>query len=190
MTALNISVAVDADDGYSREGTQWGGGDTEIHVGRLDNYAWDGFFRFVNVTIPQGATIDSAILRIVASTTRAVDTALTDLVGEDADNATAPTDWDDWVGRARTSARVAWDNIPQWTSGTAYDSVDMSSVIQEIVDRAGWASGQALNIFWEDDGSSEGALRDGSSHEHATHAPVELRVTYTAPAPGGYAAVF
>jgi len=50
----------------------------------------------------------------------------------------------------RTTARVDWDDIPAWTAGNDYDSPEIKTVIQEIVDRPGWASGQDMVIFWED----------------------------------------
>ncbi len=48
--------------------------------------------------------------------------------------------------RTKTVASVTWNNLPAWTGGDFYDTLDLSSIIQEIVDRPGWASGNAMAI--------------------------------------------
>ena len=53
----------------------------------------------------------------------------------------------------KTTSQVAWSNIPNWTSNRATEASktsDISSVIQEIIDQDGWASGNALIIFIRD----------------------------------------
>lgn len=112
-----------------------------------------GGMRFTNITIPQGATINGAHLTLKAASSYSGTDCNTRISAEDVDD--APTFADDkaafdarWA--ARTTARVDWDNIPEWTPGTDYNSPEIKTVIQEIVDRGGWASGQAIVIFWED----------------------------------------
>jgi hypothetical protein len=109
--------------------------------------------RFTNVTIPPGSVITAAYLTLRARLSESGTACLTRISAEDVDD--APTFADDlavFITRwnARTAARVNWDNIPNWTADTNYNSPEIKTVIQEIVDRAGWASGNDIVIFWED----------------------------------------
>jgi hypothetical protein len=81
-----------------------------------------------------------------------------------------------------TSAQVNWDNIPTWSSNTWYNSPDISSVIQELVN-AHAPNNEALAFFWDDHEARSGAYsRICRSYEYdgATSAP-KLHIAYTAP---------
>jgi len=115
--------------------------------------------RFVSVMIPRGTTISEAHLTLRAFESRDEDVVRSRISAEDVDDAAIFADDGDafdtrWA--ARTTARVDWDSIGSWVAGTDYDSPDIKTVIQEIVDRPGWNSGQDMVIFWEDfDGRSD-----------------------------------
>jgi hypothetical protein len=54
----------------------------------------------------------------------------------------------------KTTAEVAWSNIPNWTNNQATAvarTPDISNIIQEIIDQDAWAGGNALIIFIRDD---------------------------------------
>jgi hypothetical protein len=52
--------------------------------------------------------------------------------------------------RIKTSASVTYANVPAWTTANAYyGSADLKAIIQQIVNRPGWTSGNALVIFQE-----------------------------------------
>lgn len=108
--------------------------------------------RFTNITIPKGATIDQAHLTLRSRLNKAAGPCRTRISAENVDN--APTFIDDcWVfddRYANNTATVDWDSIPAWTTDEEYDSPDIKTVIQAIIDRPGWASGNAIVIFWED----------------------------------------
>jgi len=120
-----------------------------------------GGMRFQNVTIPQGATITAAYITIYCYTPCNGTVVRTRIIGDDEDNAAAFSTLADFqarrgiiVGGANdnyiTSAYVDWDGMAAWSAGVSYNSADISAVIQEIVNRAGWASGNALVLFWDD----------------------------------------
>jgi len=86
---------------------------------------------------------------------------------------------------ARTTARVDWDNIGAWTLNTDYNSPDIKTVIQEIVDRAGWASGNDIVIFWDDfdDRSTHNTSRWRLAYSYTTPASApKLYIEWTIPA--------
>jgi hypothetical protein len=135
--------------------------------------------RFQNITIPKGATITSATMNVVLQENS--ETIATNIYCEDADDAVAfansagvkPSD------RSLTDAYTAWDLSTAWSAGTGYDSVDFSSCVQEVIDRDGWESGNALVILVKDDGTSGGNNRTLYSYESSTANAATLTVEYT-----------
>lgn len=135
--------------------------------------------RFLNVTIPQGDTINSATVT-VEITSAAYDDPDVDIYAEDTDDAaTFTTSASDISGRTPTTAVV------QWTAGSIGGGVqvspDIAAVIQEIVSRPGWASGNDIVIIFK--GRSTNPFRfyayDNGAGTYAT-----LDVTYTAGSSG------
>jgi hypothetical protein len=79
----------------------------------------------------------------------ATDTVQADAIiyAEDSHNAAAPLDRDDYVAKDLTTASVDWSEIESWTSGNPYDTPDISAIIQEIVRKGAWSSGNAIQIM-------------------------------------------
>lgn len=142
--------------------------------------------RFTTVPIPNGVTIDSASVSIWATGGRFM--ARTKLRGEDADNPATFSTKGDFDARPRTTAAIDWDipNSSAWHSPVEQwrQSPDISSVIQEIVDRPGWSSGNALVLFWADDGSASNNRATGESYDDVPSEAPKLNVTYTVAATG------
>lgn len=139
--------------------------------------------RFQNITVPQGAIINSAKLTIESGG----DTdglPKTRISAEKADNAVEIADDSaafDTRWTNRTTARVDWDDgsIPL---GVPTDSPDIKSVIQEVVSRASWSSGNAILIFWDDfeDRSAHGANRyHVAFYENVSYNQPKLTIDYT-----------
>ena len=108
---------------------------------------YKAFFRFQNVVVPQGATIDSAYIKLNWEGGRNTDFLV---AAVDVDDFDAPTDNTYAAHDTETTATVSW-NIPyegSQDSGKYYKtSPDIKTIIQEIVDRAGWSSGNAIGII-------------------------------------------
>ncbi len=157
------------------------------------NYKNGAGMRFLNMIIPKGSSIDTAKLTLRAAINRAGTVCNTRISAEDVDDAITFADDSgafDTRWAARTTARVDWDGIAAWTAGVDYDSPEIKTVIQEIVDRGGWASGQDMVIFWDDfeDRSTHAdfALRAPQSYDgSATFAP-KLVITFTPPTSRGW----
>ena len=184
MATLEVSVVAGADDGYSDSA---GGFTPALNNNVVGNISavFDMWLRFLNVTVPVGATITSAYLEVYGfHNVNSID-VVSNIYANDADDATLPTTRATHEAKARTTAFTAWDNPAAW-SGATRQSDDLSAVIQEVVDRPGWASGNALMILWDDDGSPAGPDNrlHASSYEHATHPAPLLHIEYTEPASG------
>jgi len=105
--------------------------------------------RFQNVALPQGAAITAAHIDFVATDGNSENTGIS-IWGEDTNDATQFNDSDDNISdRIKTSGSVAWNNIENWSMNQTYPTPDIAAIIQEIVCRAGWSSGNDLVIVLE-----------------------------------------
>ena len=147
-------VEAGADDGqytvnwatFSATGTQDRAGKSST----TDN--WDTILRFSNCTIPAKAKIVSASIELYqVQTVSGKDINLT-IVGNDADNAAAPANASEYANLVLTTATVAWE-LEAITATGFLKSPDITSIIQEIVDRAGWVSGNAVQILVKNNNS-------------------------------------
>jgi len=193
MTTLNLQVGASTDNCWRRlTPAYWELASNNIQAGAdaAPNYQYGAGMRFADVTIPKGATIIAAYLTLTCGYATAATVANTKISAEGIDNAPTFADdaavFDTRFGN-HTTARPVWNAIPAWTVDTEYQSPEIKTVIQEIVNRAGWVSGNAIAIFWEDydDDSTHVALArricyayDGDSDK----AP-KLHIEYTIPTP-------
>ena len=79
----------------------------------------------------------------------------------------------DISSRALTSASTAWTPTA-WTTGSDYNSPDIASVVQEIVDQGTWASGNDIAIIITGTGHRASQAYDTDPSNAA-----QLVVTYT-----------
>ena len=112
----------------------------------LSNEDWIGQ-RFTNVTIPQGAYIISAYVTVTSSNQDAGNFSAT-VYGEAADNSSVfTTSSSNISNRSRTSASATWSANGNWKAGDVNVTPELRTVVQEIVNRSGWASGNSLSIL-------------------------------------------
>jgi len=184
MATLNVSVTASTDDGYyaSVSGTTFSATATFLNLGVAGGGVIYGtWMRFLNVTIPQGSTISSAVITFVSSIGATGTVCNVKINCEDADNPVVPTTAADARSRARTS-NTLWSSIGSWTTGTSYATPNFSASLQTVINRVGFASGNAIQVFIEDNGSTTGAIRQPASWDHTTRAEPALDITYTDPA--------
>lgn len=192
-----FQVAASGDDAYRRLGNPaFSLTQASVSVGSSGgvNYALGAGMRFLNITIPKGSTIDSTKLTFVASASRSNATVNSRISAEDVDDAITFADnagaFDTrWANR--TTARMDWDGVTGWTAETEYDSpttdgaTTFASIIQEVIDRGGWASGNDIVIFWEDFDNRSTAVsltfRDAYSWDNDTNKAPKLVITWTEP---------
>ncbi len=104
--------------------------------------------RFENVLLPPQAVIVDAHIQFTVSSISNVDPCSLYVQAEDVDDA-PPIGWLQFglSSRGRTTAGVDWQPA-QWVAvndnGPAQQTPDLSSVVQELVDRAGWQQGNDL----------------------------------------------
>jgi len=148
----------DTDDSVSFTGTFINIDATTEHSGN----------RFPTVAVPSGATIGLAKFSMYIHLS-SYDEAKHQLRGElAADAVTFTTGSNNIDARARTTATNQWDNATgfgaetgqlwEWgaPTGQPTNGVNIKSIIQEIIDQGGWASGNALVLIYEQHTSSSG----------------------------------
>ena len=146
--SLERSVAASSDDAEEPTGAavNLSSGDLELI---MDASAQTVGLRWTGISIPRGATITGAYIQFAA---REAQTEVTNLVvrGHAVDNVpTFTSAVGNISGRARTTATVNWSPA-SWTAnvtGPAQRTSELKTIIQELVNRSGWVSGNALAII-------------------------------------------
>lgn len=133
--------------------------------------------RFAQVAIPPGATITRAYLEF---TTDEPDSGAATLIfyGEASDNAAGYSYRNyDLSSRSRTAASVTWENVPPWlVVAETHPTPDLSPIVQAIVSRSGWTSGNSLAFIVT--GSGE---RTAVAYDSDPQAAPLLHVEYVPP---------
>jgi hypothetical protein len=160
MATGTFKVVAASDNAYTAQGFDTYTSGSFVRVGN-NQYPNEGYLRFPSVTIPSGSTITSAKITLYARDNFAdgVGTYLK-IRGNDVSTAVAPVSYAEYMALALTTASIDWDP-GNWTLDTAYDSGDITTIIQEIIDGGSWASGNAIAILLKDDTSTQYIIRDG-----------------------------
>jgi uncharacterized repeat protein (TIGR01451 family) len=116
-------------------------------------------YRFTGLAIPVGATIISASIQFTAESANINGTPRARIVGQKSGQSGPFKEKNNNItNRAATVASVDWQ-IPPWLingeSGPAQQTPDLAVIIQEIVDRPQWASGNPLILIFEPNGGDE-----------------------------------
>ena len=173
MATWSGTIAASADDAVQAP-------DTSVSITSVvmnANSASQGAgMRWQNVTIPQGSTINSATLTINVVNT-SFDDPDVNIYGQAADNAAAFAATNNNVSsRTATTATVTWTATS--IGAGAKNAPELKTVIQEITDRAGWSSGNALAlIIW---GRSGASLLRWNQYDNGSGA-ASLSIDYTDP---------
>ncbi|MGE5803537.1 MAG: Ig-like domain-containing protein [Gemmatimonadota bacterium] len=169
-TVLEVRIATKADDAEESAAGEMYLASTDLEM-TFDYTTQTVGLRFAAVAIPPGATIARAFLQLQTDEANAGPVALT--IGGQATNDAKTFTWatGDISSRPRTSAAVAWAP-PAWSildeEGAAQRTPDLATVIQEIVNRPGWQSGNALVLIITGTGKRVAKSYDGM----ATAAPM------------------
>ena len=183
VTSSSVIVQITEDTDDAEEGAINGAmtnTSSDLELGEYDTWTQDGVeqglqtigLRFNNITISAGSKILAASIQFTADNTGADPVQLT-IFGEANSNPITFSNDDDLnpydiTSRARTVANAVWD-VPPWPNegdaGIDQQTVDLASIIQEIVDRGDWASGNSLAIIMEHSGPSIGVTSSSGGRE-------------------------
>ncbi|WP_412972517.1 PilC/PilY family type IV pilus protein [Glaciecola sp. MF2-115] len=160
---IDEAVEIDSNEHELTKGTE------VVHTG----------LRYQDIRIPRGAVITSARVRFTSKALNTSDATLTiraEAVG------TSPTFTDDdknISSRSSTGMEVVWDtdnNFP--LSDDSVLSPDISSVIQEVVNRGDWCGGNNLSLLIEGTSAVSSSARKAASFEDGNGRTPQLLITY------------
>ncbi|MGB1243068.1 MAG: T9SS type A sorting domain-containing protein, partial [Chitinophagales bacterium] len=163
----------DAEEDLSDGAVSLASSDLELTDEHTDE-AQEVGIRFNNITIPNGTTIVNAYIQFTVDETDSETTNLT-IYGEDHDDASTFS-WEAYniSARIKTSASVDW-NPSTWNTvgvaGATQQTSNIAAIVQEIVDRGGWESGNSLAILFAGAGKRTAESYDGT-------APPKLVIEY------------
>lgn len=157
-------------------GTLTGGGTVNAQM------AWT----FLNVQIPQYATISDARLNSFFSSRNGTLTFDARFTLEDVANSGLITSFSDFFARTRTTAKQVL-SMPNgaYAAGDPVTSPNLAPILQGIVDKPGWAPGNGITIFAQDDSENTTLANRQTLRMETWSAAFRnyLTVTYTESAP-------
>ncbi|MBD1388889.1 PQQ-binding-like beta-propeller repeat protein [Neiella sp. HB171785] len=169
-----ISIRLDDNDGSEDSG---GFVDLDSSAISLGDGATHGF-RFEDVRIPQGASITSAQLVFAAYEDSASEVTFNISAELAADSAEFEEQVDNFSNRTKTTAELDVTEVASWQANQFTSNLDVSSMVQEVVDQDGWCGGQALSMFVRATSGSGLGVRRVHSHESNPALTASLRISY------------
>jgi hypothetical protein len=146
--------------GDSDDAEEESDGDMNLGSSDLDLGQYKVGMRFSGLGIPAGSEIKQAYIIFEGTNYRNNSTSLT-IRGEKSINAPTFTT-SDWniSNRTPTNSSVAWTPT-NWNDNNYYNSPEIKTIIQEIVNQTGWASGNSLAIIITGTGYRDAVSNDG-----------------------------
>jgi hypothetical protein len=181
MPTLDIQTTAGGDDGTD-DGTTFSSGFDGVLIGQGFDVVQNSWYIFRNVTINQGQPILTSYMTLQAindAAEFAAGTLRARIVAIAEDNHAVPTTHAQWVTDhgIHTTAFVDWD-FPAISSGTKV-TPGMNSIIQEIINRSGWVSGNAIGIHIDDRSTTNPTSQEFAAFEDVLQAPT-LHIEYGA----------
>lgn len=167
-------------DGGANDVPQFLTSGNTIDIGDISGYTLEAWLNFDPVNIPAKSVILSAKLTFHASSNKSADDTNVQIFFEDVDDAAVPTSRANLLAKSLTSP-IDWDAIDAWTSASYYDSPELKTILQDVIDRSGWASGQALQVILKNNSSTASAYRSFASYDHISFDAVTLTVNWSPP---------
>ena len=167
---VNVQVGSSSDDGDVDEAADLANSltRTSLPIGSYSGNAHLIATRFNSVAVPQGANITSATYTLTGSDTYDCGSCNMDylIFGDDADDSAALT-LTNMNDRTSTSATVAWSQQAV-VLDTEYDN-NVTAIVQEIVNRGSWSSGNNMSILVEDNGSDGSEWQEFYSYDNSIY---------------------
>ncbi len=179
MPSIDLQVSASADDASAVPDIPWFSNsvayDRFIYADYGPQKQWD---RWQNVSIPQGATITTAYIIATCYQDQTITGTVT-IYGLDEDDVGNFPDYSTADGYSLTDAYVEWVfSSTSWVKDTEYQSPELKTLIQEIVNRAGWSSGNALGLRFSSPAGCTGRAIS-YSYDGDTNKCLQLHIEYT-----------
>lgn len=175
-------VGASTDDAFSTEvGCNTSG--SKILISGSTGKGWTGT-RFTTVPLTGGVTISAATIQYYQAYTGLDDMAVTLYCADEDNTATYSTSSGDFpYDRPATTAQVSWLALNIGKTNDWRSSPDISSCVQEVIDRDGWSSGNALAVIAQRNNSYSAYNFYIRTYDYTGNTyGAKLNVSYTVPA--------
>jgi len=135
-------------------------------------------FRFQSIAVGQGDTIDLANLKLTITGTPG--SPLTQIYGDDVDEAPAWGAASKPTTATKTTAKTAFA-----PTANGVNTIDVTAIIQELVNRGGWATGQDMRLFAWNTGTGNGEYWKAYDYNAAQAKAAILEIDFTEAVSGG-----
>ncbi|MGV9005078.1 MopE-related protein [Flavobacterium sp.] len=166
------------------EENRFNSGSVDLTSSDLELYTDEGVdpqyvgLRFTNLSIPQGATITSSYIEFTVDEVNAGNVTIT-INGEATDNTLAFTTTPFNISsRPKTTSIVNWSPIPWLNLDSLHKTTSLNAIIQEVVNRQGWMSGNAMAFLLYGNNAPTNTRIAESFEGKSTAAPL-LHIEYT-----------
>lgn len=171
---IDVQIGATANDGF-RSGSGFFTTLNNNGIGFLAGVQVNAFLRYTNITV--SGTVSVCYIDIDGSGT---DTIALKVFFQKEDNPSAPTDtttFDNQIADG-TTAKIDWDVSESWSYTTWYNSPDLSTSLQELIDTY-TISGDAVIVFIQDDGSGTNMDRAFRDYTYSSAQAAYLYVEYS-----------
>lgn len=176
MTLLSLQVNASGNDDFGSASFGLLGG-IIISEGKPFGFTMRAYYRFVNVTVPNGSVVSQADLQRSAGDTDSTTTIDYNIHCNAADNPSAPANGTALDNLVLTSSSTNV-NALNTTAGTWYTS-NIAGAVQEVVNRSGFSSGNALMAVVVNGTGT--AYRRFQAYDASSTLAAKLDITYTDP---------
>jgi hypothetical protein len=180
-TTLTRSVSTSSDDARYSEGGVFDSTEKAALVGSGDGSSANTVgYRFTNLTVPQGAIIDSVTFSVVKASTGWSRLVL-NMGFEASDDAATFSQASTPAIRPMTSSVAHVDNNVRRSAGRRYtlgDSEKLAEALQQVVNRQGWQSGNAVVVLAVGPAQPAWARTDFYTMDSGTRNAPSLAITY------------
>lgn len=177
---VTAQIAAGSDD-VNEEGLYYWDGTGRVWIGGGSNPAASyAGLRFTGIAIPQGATIVSARLEFYVPVDNWIYLEM-DIGAEASDNSLTFSETTRPSLRSLTNNRAVHSSDDYWLENTWNMLEDVAPVVQEIVNRPGWQSGNSLSLIVRNTTSDAWARKFPMSYEGDPALAPRLIITYVMP---------
>lgn len=131
--------------------------------------------QFNGINIPKNAVILEAYLELNAASTSTTTGAHYNIFAESSDSVSSIlTNTGYILNRPRTTSETTWNDMTSWTANQSYQSPNINNVIQEIINRENWNSGNNAMIIM----TGSHVVRQFKSYNNAAAQAPKLIIKY------------
>lgn len=154
MVLVTEEIEIESDDGTETDDTTFDG---DTHIFGHYNGSRDLCLRWQSVNIPQGAIINSATVSYNAGAIAAGPPYIEATIkGIDEDDTSTFSQTNRASQMTKTTADInadasSWLNEDGGDLDVGWNEIDITTIIQEIIDRSGWEKNNSLSVVIEND---------------------------------------